>query len=72
MKLLPATQLSQVTGYTPGHIRCVLSGRRDPSLQCARELALALEVSLDSFIKYIDSVKPSVKRPINLCILEDK
>ena len=43
------TELAQTTGYGVSHIHLVLHGKRTPSLVCARELARALGISLDTF-----------------------
>jgi len=46
-------KLAEATGYTPAHISYLMTGKRNPSLECLSRLAVVLQCSLDEVHQYI-------------------
>ena len=52
--------LAKQTGYTPGHISRIVSGKRKPSVGCLQKLSGVTGLSMDSVMRAIRLGKPIV------------
>lgn len=50
-------QIAEWCGMDYSHLWRIFTGRRQPSLSCARQLADALEMDLDEFLRTLDLIR---------------
>ena len=49
------SQLSRDTGYSHSYISRIVSGQREPSLEAARRIYMALGINMDEFVSALDA-----------------
>ena len=67
-KKLTQEKLAELVDKTPQHIKQIESGRRNPSNALLFRIALALDLSLDSFISGTDDKNKEMVNKINLSL----